>query len=118
VPVVGVLLLVEGALEIVLGLLNLVAGPAVLAMMKMAPPSSSGAPPPDELLGLMGGVYVILGLAVTAAGIVKIVAEIEALEYRGRTLGFVAFGTGLIAMMTCYYTPRRSRSASTGSSST
>src|SRR5262249_5688450 len=58
-----------------------------------------------EFVGVLGGIYVILGLATLAAGVLKIVAGVMNLKFRGRVLGFVAFGSGIATMFTCYCTP-------------
>jgi hypothetical protein len=107
VKIVGILMIVQGALEAAMGIMYAFMGPLMLAMMSMSPSSgSSGAPPPDEkVMGLMGGFYLLIGLGVLAAGVLKIVAGILNLKFRGRVLGFVALGSSIVSMFTCYCAP-------------
>ena len=95
VPIVAVLLIIQGVLEIGFGLF----GGGFLALVLLAPQ--------DELAGMRGlGIFLMI-LAVPAAlcGAVRIVAGIYNLRFRRRGLGLVALGLGLLTLATGYCAP-------------
>jgi hypothetical protein len=106
ITVVAILMIVQGSLEILCGIFLAAMGPAMMVMMKSAPPPSSGAaPPPEEMMTMMSGVYIGMGVVGLIIGVLKIVAGIRNLKYRGRTLGIVALASGAVAIATCYCFP-------------
>lgn len=95
VSIVAVLLIMQGALELLFAVL----GFAVLAMAYLGPEK--------EMAGLRG-VGILLGLVcvpAVAVGILRIVAGIFSLRFRYRGLGMAAAGLGLLAMVTGYCAP-------------
>jgi len=95
VPIVAVLLIVQGALEIGFVLL----GGAFLALVYLAPDK--------ELASMRGlGIFMLI-LAIPAAlcGALRIVAGIFNLRFRHRGLGMVALGLGLLTLTTAYCAP-------------
>lgn len=104
IKIVAVLLIVQGGLEVAMGLFYAVVGPIMMDVMSTMPASSGGAPPPASP-ELMGGLYIGIGLAAIAAGAFKVVAGIFNLKLRGRVLSYVAIGTGLLSSLACYCAP-------------
>ncbi|HEY7308775.1 MAG TPA: hypothetical protein VH643_05350 [Gemmataceae bacterium] len=107
VPVVAILMIVNGAIVSLMGLYLVIMGPAMFTMMKLAPPPSGPGPNPPGgpdaiILGIMSAVYVVLGLLVLVASVLNIVAGIRSLKYRGRTFAIVALFSNLVALFTCY----------------
>ena len=95
VPIVAILLIVQGALEIGFGLF----GCAFLALVYLVPH--------EELTTMRGlGIFLMI-LAIPAAlcGIVRIVAGIYNLRFRRRSLGMIALGLGLLTLATGYCAP-------------
>ena len=108
VPVVAILMIVQGVLEMLMGLLYVLIGPMLFGFLSLAgpPPSSSaGGPTPAETMGIMSAVYIAMGLPALIAGVLKVVAAIKNLKYRGRTLGIVALASGAVTVVTCYCMP-------------
>lgn len=95
VPVVAILLIVQGALEIAFGLF----GGAFLALVYLVPD--------EEFTRLRGlGVFLlILAIPAVACGLLRIVAGIFNLRFRRRSLGMVALGLGLLTLATGYCAP-------------
>jgi hypothetical protein len=107
VPVVAILMIVNGVIVSVMGLIYLLMGPAMLAMFSLGPAPSRGGPNPADkaIMMAMSGFYVVIGLAVLVCAILNIVAGIRCLSYRGRTLALVALFSNLAPLFTCYCMP-------------
>lgn len=96
VPLVAIGLIVQGALEILFGLMMLFA----VLVFKLVPEADlQGLPPMLNAL--------LIGLAVPPllCGVFRIVVGIFNLRYRRRILGMTALGLGLLTMMTFYCAP-------------
>ncbi|CAN5815146.1 hypothetical protein BH09MYX1_BH09MYX1_44090 [soil metagenome] len=104
IKVVAILLIVQGALELIMGGFFCIMGPVMMSVMSAAPPPSSGGapPPPPEVFA---GIYIAMGLPTAIAGILRIVSGIYNVRLRARTLGYVALGAGLLSMASCYCAP-------------
>ena len=104
IKIVAILLMVEGSLETLMGILLCVMGPVMMTFMKAAPPPSTpgAAGPPPELFGVL---YVGMGVVTLAAGVLKVVAGIRNVSFKGRVLGFVALGSCVMSMASCYCLP-------------
>ena len=106
VPVVATLMIVEGVLELLCGLYYTAMGPIMAVIVGFTggkmPPPTPGTPNPQNMMLFVGGIYVGLGVINLAAGIIKIVAGIQNYRFRGRILGFVAIGSSIATMFTCY----------------
>ena len=103
VKIVAILLIVQGALEVAMGLFLCVMGPVMFSLMSSSPPPSSGGPTPPA--ALFGGIYLAMGLITLIAGVLKIVGGARNVKFRGRTLGFVALASGVVSMASCYCVP-------------
>jgi hypothetical protein len=97
VKVVAILLIVEGALELLVAFILLIGGPAMMLELEQ---QSAEVPP-----AVVGGIVSILGVVALAAAILKIVAGIKNLKFRGRTLGIVAMASGVLTIFICYCAP-------------
>jgi hypothetical protein len=95
VPIVAVLLMVQGALEICFGLF----GGAFLALVYLVPH--------EDFTSMRGlGIFLtILAMPAALCGVVRIVAGIFNLRFRRRGLGLVALGLGLFSLATGYCAP-------------
>lgn len=104
IKVIAILLLVQGSLELVMGGFLTVMGPLMMGIMSAAPPPPSGGapPPPPEIFA---GIYMAMGIPTALAGILKIVSGIYNLRLKGRVLGYVALGSGLLSAASCYCLP-------------
>jgi hypothetical protein len=111
VQVVAILMIVNGALVSLMGLLYICLGPAMFALMKLGPAGTGpgGRPnpagPSTAEATFLSAFYVVIGLPVLAAGILNIVAGIRSLKYRGRILALVALFSNLAPLFTCYCLP-------------
>jgi len=109
VPVVSILMMVQGGLEILAGLGLVGMGVFMMVMMRMEEFRDRGAGPPDmppEALGwLMLAMYGGMGLIALLAGGLHLFAGLRNYRFRSRTLGFVALAGGLVTMFTCYCAP-------------
>ncbi len=108
IPVIAVLLIVQGIMEALMGVLYVAMGPAMFALLKFAPPPSSsagGGPPPDAVFGILSAVYIVIGVLVLVAGGLKIFAGVKNMKFRSRTLGIVALSSGALTILSCYCLP-------------
>jgi hypothetical protein len=104
VRVVGVLMIVQGALECLLGLLYVASGPIVRSAIQRGDnPAFSGLPRTGALPFHV--VMMLIGVAALAAGGIKIVGGVMALKFRSRMLAMVALLTSAISLLTCYCAP-------------
>ena len=95
VPMVAMLLIVQGVLEILFGLMCL----AFIALIVWAPdPELAQMRPLATLVG-------VLCVPAFGCGLLRIVAGCFNLAFRRRVLGMVALGVGLLTLMTAYCAP-------------
>ncbi len=99
VTTLAILMIIQGALEALIGLILLVMGPAMLSTKPTMPRSE------QEAVGIMSAVFIILGVLVLLTAGLKIVAGIKNLKYRGRALGMAALISSIVTMMTGYCAP-------------
>jgi hypothetical protein len=101
VTVISILMIVQGSLVSLIGLLCMVMGPAMLALSGASHRSGD-----DQLIsGIGGAFYLFAGALLAAAGGLNITAGIKNLKYRSRNLGIAALCIGALAMFTCYCAP-------------
>jgi hypothetical protein len=106
VPIVGVLMIVNGSMTILMGLVLAAMGPLIYTLVKMDGAQRNGMGPGDEgVLTVMSAVYLILGLVVLASGILNVFGGIRARNYRSRTVVLVALFANMISIFTCYCAP-------------
>lgn len=103
VKVVAILMIVQGALALVMGLLVMGVG-ALGTFGVMASPSNPRTH--DAAVGTVIMIlYLIYGLLITVAAALNLFAGVKSLGFRGRTLALVALFANLIPVLTCYCTP-------------
>jgi hypothetical protein len=97
VPIVAILLLVQGGLELAFGLFCLM----FAALSFVLPPEAMGGMDARVMAVLMG----IVGGTGAACGALRILAGLSNWNYRRRMLGITALGVGLASMFTGYCAP-------------
>jgi hypothetical protein len=103
VPVVAILMMVQGGLEILMGLLySSMAAIMPFALEKQA--EHGGQQAPIQIKWMLY-VYAALGLVVFVAAGIKIFAGWQNYRYRGRIIGFVALGSCCASLLGCYCFP-------------
>ncbi len=106
VPVVAILMMVQGGLELLMGLGLVAMGGIFPVLMRMDEMQGGGEGPPPEMVGwMMLAIYGGLGLVTLVAAGLHLFAGLRNYRFRSRTLGLVALGGGLVTMFTCYCAP-------------
>jgi hypothetical protein len=95
VPIVAVLLMIQGGLEILLAF----CGGAFILLTFFGPEKEFAA-----MRGL-GIVFAVIGATSLVAGVLRLVAGLLNLKFRGRRLGMVALAAGLLTLVTGYCAP-------------
>ena len=91
VKVVAILMIIQGSLELVLGLVGGIGGSV---MVQVEP---QGAPPV--------AVFIVLGLVMSGIGASRLLAGIMNLKFRGRIFGIVTHCVGFLTACTGYCAP-------------
>ena len=106
VPVVAVLMMVQGGLELLMGLGLVAMGGFLPVMMRMDEMQGGADGPPPEMIGwMMLGIYGGLGLLALVAAGLHLFAGLRNYRFRSRTLGLVALAGGMVTVFTCYCAP-------------
>ncbi|MCI0684818.1 MAG: hypothetical protein L0Y71_22200 [Gemmataceae bacterium] len=107
VTVIGILMIVNGALCVLYGLLLIFVGPLMLSFMNF-----QGAPPQaqpqiqqaQQMFQIVSIVYIVLGAVVAIAGCMNIAGGIAAVKFRSRTFVITALFFNIVPTFTCYCT--------------
>jgi hypothetical protein len=104
VTVIAILMIVQGVLELLAGLLFTGAAFFVPAMLEKQQGGGQFPGPglPANFKEIATIVYLVMGVCGLVAAGLHLVAGIRNLSYRGRTLGLVALFAGAISIGTCY----------------
>jgi hypothetical protein len=107
VTVVAILMIVQGFLEVGMGLVYIVMAfvmPVFFQQVQMQQQGQGGAQPglPPGFAQIMTGVYGGMGAAGFFAGVLRVVAGFRNIGYRGRVFGIVSMFFGLLSLGTCY----------------
>lgn len=108
VQVVAILMIVQGALEALVGVALVAVAGFFPAMIQMEAQGGRGGPPPaqvETMSWVMLVMYGGMGLLVLAAACLHIFAGIRNYKFRSRVLGLVALGGGMVTVITCYCAP-------------
>lgn len=105
VPVVAILMMVQGGLELLMGLgLAVMAGVFPL-LLELEQGPAREVPPFEAVRWIMLAVYGGLGLLTIAAAVLHFLAGLRNYRFRSRTLGVVALAAGLVTVFSCYCAP-------------
>jgi hypothetical protein len=104
VPVIAVLLIIQGVLEIIGGLMALGTG-VFMALLPSIAPQAAGAQQQSAGFMILAVVYLLGGVLALVLGVLKIWAGWKNRLYRGRTLGITAISSGFVSLVTCYCGP-------------
>jgi hypothetical protein len=109
VTVVAILMIVQGALEIIAGLVLALFAMIMPALLAEAVRQQQAQGGPNPLPGFPGDfgdfaawIYGSMAVLGFVPGILRLIAGIRNLRYRGRTMGIVAHLLGLLSMCTVY----------------
>ncbi len=102
VPVIGILMIVQGCLELLMGLFLL--GMAVFFPVMLAMEQGVDGPG-DPPMWLFLAIYGVMGLAVAIPGVLRIFAGFSAYRFRRRMLAIVTNCVGFMTVFTCYCAP-------------
>jgi hypothetical protein len=105
VHVVSILMIVNGALVSLMGVVLAAVGPTMFAMIALDKRGGGLRPQDEGILAFLSAFYVALGLMVLAAGVINIVAGARSVKFRGRGLALTALFFNLVPMPTCYCLP-------------
>ncbi len=97
----AILMVVQGALDLVmacfLGVMAVVIGP----LMSQAEAPRAGGPPPEQMSWLVIIIYGGMAAAMLVVALLHIVAGVQNWRFRGRVLGIVALASGAFSLLTC-----------------
>ncbi len=108
--VLGVLMIVHGALSVLCGIGAGAMAFIFPAMMKAQAgmPPGPGVPPPPmppQLEWVVIAIYGGAGLVLLTTGTLGLWAGIQVMKFRGHTLGIIALSAGLLTILSCYCFP-------------
>lgn len=108
VPIVAILMIVQGALETLMGL-GLVGMGIFMPLMMQMEMEQQGRPPagpsPEAMSWIFLAIYGGMGVVTLVAAILHIFAGIRNYKFRGRVFGLVALCGGMATVLTCYCAP-------------
>ena len=103
VRIVAILMIVQAVLEFLIGIYFVVMGFAWPTMMANQP---NQMPAEQEFVNkYLFAIFLILGGCAIVIAILRLVAGILGVSYRGRTLGIVSHISGFLMLVTCYCFP-------------
>jgi hypothetical protein len=102
--IVGILQIVLGFLELMMGGLLVFSGFFIIAAIKMQPPNGPNPPPEAFFLG-MQIYYWVVGGAVSILSIIRIASGVGCFYFRGRMWLILSLIGGLLSVLTCYCSP-------------
>ncbi|HWB08168.1 MAG TPA: hypothetical protein VG826_02900 [Pirellulales bacterium] len=107
IPVVAVLLMVQGGLELAVGgLWGLAGGTFAVLTTRQAQQGDPNVPLSPQTFGwMMGAVYALMALATFVVAALKLFAGWRNYSFRGRTWGIAALASGVISIVSCYCFP-------------
>ena len=108
VRVVAILMLVQGAFEVLtavmLAVMAVAIPPAMMEQQTKIPPANE--PPQELIFWIITATYGVMAAASLVVAILHITAGVRNCRFRGRVLGIVALaGGGLASLLTCYCIP-------------
>lgn len=107
VTVIGILMIVNGSLCVLYGLLLIFLGPFMLSLINLQGAPAQAQPQmqqAQQMFQVMSIVYIVLGSVVAIAGCMNIAGGIAALKFRSRAFVITALFFNLVPAFTCYCT--------------
>jgi hypothetical protein len=104
VQVIAILMIVQGALATLMGLILAAMGPFMF-WAKQQDQRSFHDPMDETMMTVLPIVYVVLGLLVLVSAIMNVIGGVRCLKFRGRTFAIVSLFTNVIPLFTCYCAP-------------
>ncbi|HEV3340626.1 MAG TPA: hypothetical protein VG125_09720 [Pirellulales bacterium] len=106
IPVVAILLMVQGGLEMLMGgILALFGSTFAFFMVQQQGQGGANVPPGPPFGLLMVAVYAVMGIGAFAVAALKLFAGWQNYFFRGRTWGIAALASGVVSIVTCYCFP-------------
>ena len=110
VPIIGILMIVNGVLCILYGFVQMAMGPFMQSIFAMrgaqAPPQQRAQMQQvQEMMKIFTYVYAAMGIANAAGGVLNIAAGIPALRYRRRIFVIVGLFANIATFASCYCMP-------------
>jgi hypothetical protein len=111
VPLVSILLMVQGGLEIAVGIMLAVLAVAIYVMkdspgmQQNFPQPQQGSPNNVDIPLVLTALYLGVGVSMLALGNLKALAGWKNRNYRGRVLGICALLSSPLSFLTCYCLP-------------
>lgn len=110
VSVIGTLMIINGVLCIIYGIVLMALGPFMQQFFEMqgaqAPPQAQQQMQQmQQMIHVFTVVNIVLGAASALAGVMNIAGGIAAMRFRGRTFVIIALFFNIAALSTCYCAP-------------
>ena len=109
VRIVSILMIVQGSLDVLVGLgligMGIFMGIFMREAMQEQQLQQPNAPSPEFMGNLMMGIYSGIGVVITIIGALNIFAGFRNWKFKGRTLGVLSLVAGIGAVFTCYCAP-------------
>jgi hypothetical protein len=105
VQVVSILMIVNGSLVSLMGLLLAAVGPTMFVVVGMDQHKAPMRPDDRTALTIITVAYTVGGVLVLTAGVLNVIAGIRSLKFRGRALALTALFFNIIPLFTCYCLP-------------
>jgi len=110
VRIVAILMIVQGVLDILMGLFLGGMGTFMGTFMREAMQNDPNlqqqpGPSPEVMAGVMTGFYVGFGVLLLVVGVLQAYAGLRNYNFKSRTLGIVALISGVVTIFTCYCAP-------------
>jgi hypothetical protein len=109
VRILAILMIVQGVLEVLMGLFLTGMSVVAVTLMKGAfaknPNMPPGGPSAEVMSGILFGIYLLMGIGGLAVGLLHCVAGYKNFHFRGRTLGIIASIGGVASIITMYCFP-------------
>jgi hypothetical protein len=74
-------------------------------MKEVQETKADGQMPPEQFLWIAGAIYLAIGVAALASGILRIVAGVQNYRFKNRVLGLASIIVGMAPVFTCYCAP-------------
>lgn len=109
VRILSVLMMVQGSLDVLVGVglagMGIFMGVFMREAMLEQQSIEPNAPSPEFMGNLMMGMYGGIGVVVTIIGVLNVVAGYRNWKFKSRTLGVISLVAGLGTIFTCYCAP-------------